>query len=131
MQVLCRSREGVLTQSWSEDGGISWSPIMPTHVPNPNAGADAITLADGRHLLVYNHTQKNGPFPNGRNMLNIALSEDGRSWKPVITLERAPGEYSYPAVIQTSDGFIHIAYTWKRQSIKHVAIDPNKLNSIP
>ena len=127
MQVLCRSREGVITQSWSDDGGSTWSPIAPTHLPNPNSGIDAVTLADGRHLLVYNHTVKGGEFPSNRSMLNIALSDDGQSWRPVATLERAPGEYSYPAVIQTRDGLIHLAYTWQRQSIRHVVLDPKKL----
>jgi len=131
MQVLCRSREGVLTQSWSQDGGSTWSPIAPTHLPNPNAGTDAVTLDDGRHLLVYNHTLKGGAFPASRNMLNIALSDDGRSWRPAVTLERAAGEYSYPAVIQTHDGYIHIAYTWKRQSIRHVVLDPERLHCTP
>jgi iduronate 2-sulfatase len=131
MQVLCRSREGVITQSWSKDGGSTWSGIAPTHLPNPNAGTDAVTLSDGRHLLVYNHTVKGGDFPASRSMLNIALSDDGRSWRPAVTLERARGEYSYPAVIQTRDGFVHIAYTWKRQSIRHVVLDPKGLHRTP
>ena len=62
-------------------------------------------------------------------MLNVAISKDGRNWTPVLTLETKPAEagYSYPAVIQTSDGQVHITYTYLRQSIKHVVIDPNKL----
>jgi len=127
LQVLCRSREGVITQSWSEDGGKTWTPIAPTHLPNPNSGTDAVTLADGRHLLVYNHTVRGGDFPSNRSLLNVALSDDGRAWKPVLTLERAKGEYSYPAVIQASDGRVHIAYTWKRESIRHVVVDPEEL----
>lgn len=123
-QVLCRSREGVIAQSWSEDGGETWGPFTATHLPNPNSGTDAVTLKDGRQLVVYNHTLKRGPFPSGRQMLNLALSEDGKKWKPVLTLERDKGEFSYPCVIQASDGRVHITYTWRRESIKHLVLDP-------
>lgn len=127
MQVLCRTRQQVISQSWSEDGGRTWSRMTATTLPNPNAGTDAVTLADGRQLLVYNHTVRGGPFPSGRNMLNVAVSEDGNTWIPVMTLERARGEYSYPAVIQASDGLVHITYTFKRESVKHVVLDPDQL----
>lgn len=127
LQVLCRSKEGVIAQAWSDDGGETWGPVTTTNLPNPNAGTDAVTLADGRHLVVYNHTVRGGPFPNARSMLNVAVSADGQDWRPVLTLERQPGEYSYPAIIQTRDGSIHISYTWKRETIKHVTIDPNQI----
>jgi predicted neuraminidase len=78
-------------------------------------------LADGRALVVYNHTE------NARSPLNIAVSIGGETWKAALVLEDQPGEYSYPAVIQTSDGLVHITYTWKRERIKHVVIDPRKL----
>ena len=42
-------------------------------------------------------------------------------------LEDEPGEYSYPAIIQSDDGLVHITYTWKRERIKHVVVDPTKL----
>ncbi|QDV45315.1 Arylsulfatase [Stieleria neptunia] len=128
LQVLCRSKEGVVAQCWSSDGGETWGPLTATPLPNPNSGTDAVTLADGRHLLVYNHTIKRGPFPAARSMLNVALSTDGKQWNPVLTLEREPGaEFSYPAVIQATDGKVHISYTWKRQSIRHVVLDPDQL----
>lgn len=126
-QVLCRSKEGVIAQSWSEDEGKTWSPVTATHLPNPNSGTDAVTLTNGRQLLVYNHTLKHAPKPSNRNILNVAISEDGKKWNPVLTLEQSEGEYSYPAVIQTSDGLVHITYTWKRESIRHVVVDPAKL----
>lgn len=127
LQVLCRSQQGVIAQSWSAAGGKTWSEMTATSLPNPNAGIDAVTLDDGRQLLVYNHTTRKGEFPTGRNMLNVAVSTDGKDWTPVLTLEREKGEYSYPAVIQTSDGKVHATYTYRRRSVKHVVLDPGKL----
>lgn len=127
MQILCRSRESVVVQSWSADGGQTWAKLSATELPNPNSGTDAVTLKDGRQLLVYNHTVRRGEFPSGRTMLNVATSEDGKTWTPVLTLEKSRGEYSYPAVIQTSAGKVHITYTWQRQSVKHVVLDPEAL----
>jgi predicted neuraminidase len=46
-------------------------------------------------------------------------------------LESDPGEYSYPAIIQTQDRLVHVTYTWKRQKVKHVVIDPAKLSAKP
>jgi len=129
MQVLCRTRQDVISQSWSEDGGKSWSKMTSISLPNPNSGTDAVTLNDGRQLLIYNHTTRGTGFPSGRNMLNVAISEEGSMWKPVMTLERADGEFSYPAVIQASEGFVHITYTYNRKSIKHVVLYPRKLNT--
>ena len=126
MQVMCRSRQNVVTQSWSSDKGRTWSPMSASNLPNPNAGTDAVTLKDGRQLIIYNHTVRGGTFPSGRNMLNAALSSDGKTWEPVLTLERAQGEYSYPAVIQAKDLKVHITYTYLRRSVKHVVIDPAK-----
>lgn len=117
-QILCRSKQGVLMEAWSEPKNPTrWSSLKPTEIPNPNSGIDALTLRDGKHLLVYN------PIRKGRHLLNVAASHDGRTWKTVLELEKEPGaEFSYPAVIQTRDGLVHITYTWKRQRIKHVVL---------
>lgn len=125
VQILCRSRQGRIAESWSEDGGQTWSPMTLTDLPNPNSGIDAVVLEDGRSLLVYNHVTK------GRQKLNVALSADGKTWRRVLDLEDQPGEYSYPAVIQTPDGLVHVTYTYRRRSIKHVVIDPKKLALAP
>ncbi|MEZ5303351.1 MAG: sialidase family protein [Verrucomicrobiales bacterium] len=133
MQLLCRNRDGngKLWQAWSDDGGKTWGALEPTALPNPNAGTDAVLLKDGRVALVYNHTNRAGSFPKGRNMLNLAISEGGREWQAALTLERDQGEYSYPAIIQSRDGMIHITYTWRREKVKHVAIDPAKIELRP
>jgi predicted neuraminidase len=127
MQILCRTQEKVVGQSWSADGGKTWTNLKATSLPNPNSGTDAVTLKDGRQLLVYNHAINDGPYPKGRGIINVAISADGNSWKPVMTLEKEDGEFSYPAVIQSSDGLVHITYTYQRLSIKHVIVDPKKL----
>jgi predicted neuraminidase len=128
LQLLCRSRQSHVTESWSEDGGRTWSRMRATVLPNPNSGTDAVTLGDGRHLLVYNHTVKGGPPPHRRERLNVALSPDGRRWAAALTLENEPDqEFSYPAVIQSSDGRVHITYTWKRRRVRHVTLDPTQL----
>ena len=101
--------------------GRTWGKLSLTALPNPNSGTDAVTLADGRHLIVYNHTGR------GRSPLNVAVSSDGKTWKAALVLEGEPGEYSYPAVLQTDDGRVHVTYTWKRRRVKHVVLDPTKL----
>jgi predicted neuraminidase len=121
IQILCRSKQRWIVQSWSNDGGKTWSPMEKTKLPNPNSAIDAVMLREGRALLVYNHSAE------GRNMLNVAVSQDGEIWQAALILENQPGEYSYPAVIQTSDELVHITYTWKRERIKHVVVDPAKL----
>jgi len=125
LQAIGRSRAGRLFETWSDDGGRTWTPLALTTLPNPNAGTDAVTLRDGRHLVVYNHT------PRGRSPLNVAVSRDGRAWDAVLVLERDPGEYSYPSVIQTSDGMVHVTYTWRRERVKHVSFDPARLRGAP
>jgi predicted neuraminidase len=118
LQAVGRTRQGRVFQIWSEDQGRTWGEMTALSLPNPSAGTDAVTLRDGRHLLVYNPTRE------GRTPLTVAVSEDGVNWNPVLTLEDSPGEYSYPAIIETDDGKIHITYTWKRQRIRHVVLSP-------
>jgi predicted neuraminidase len=127
MQVLCRSRKGVVAQSWSRDGGRNWEPLSATELPNPNSGTDAVTLADGRQLIIYNHSVKRGEFPNNRSILNLAISDDGLDWDPILTLEKQEGEYSYPAIIQGADGMVHMTYTYRRQTVKYVTFDPRDI----
>jgi predicted neuraminidase len=123
IQMLCRSTVSYILSSWSEDNGQTWSELKSTGLVNPNSGIDAVTLKDGRQLLVYNHVAK------GRNVLNVAVSSDGIDWKAAALLENdvKGTEFSYPAVIQAKNGLIHITYTWNRKQIKHVVIDPEKI----
>lgn len=125
LEAVGRTKQGKIFQIWSEDGGETWGKMSALPLPNPNSGVDAVTLADGRHLLVYNHSR------NARSPLNVAMSTDGKIWLAAATLENEPGEFSYPAVIQTSDHLVHVTYTWKRKLIKHVVLDPARLELKP
>lgn len=128
-QVLCRSKNRVILESWSHDNGKIWSPMTATSLPNNNSGLDAVTLKDGRHLLVYNHVlPPDNEVTGPRTPLHVSVSKDGKKWYAALILEDSPiSEYSYPSVIQSSDGFVHVVYTWRRERIKYVKIDPEKL----
>ncbi|HEY0967827.1 MAG TPA: sialidase family protein [Opitutaceae bacterium] len=151
LQLLCRTKEMVLATSWSSDGGRTWSPMASSGLFNPNSGSDAVTLRDGRQVLIYNLRDRAGGAPRNpksnalggafvaledanedwgvRWPLNLSVSKNGTDWSMLITLEDEPRQhgYAYPAVIQTRDGLVHITYTWNREKIKHVVVDPSRL----
>jgi predicted neuraminidase len=106
----------------SKDEGITWGPVGATELPNPGSGLDAVRLANGNWVLVYNDTKL------GRQSLAVSLSDDeGRSWKWTRHLERQTfGSYHYPAVIQGRDGTVHVVYSYfvtGGKSMKHAAFD--------
>lgn len=140
IQMLMRnhSSTGSIPEAWSEDGGQTWSPVEGTLLPNNNSGLDAVMLEDGRALLVYNHSHRTHLGENighkGRGTLNVAVSDDGVNWEAALVLDYLPKsgyQFSYPAVIQSDDGMVHITYTWHRRTIKHVVLDPAKLVTYP
>jgi predicted neuraminidase len=113
---------GRICAASSDDGGRTWSAAKPTALPNPNAGIDAVRMSDGTIALAYNNST------TARTPLSVAFSRDnGDSWSAPLVIEDQPGEYSYPAIIQTRDGLLHVTYSWKRERIKHVIIDPAAL----
>ena len=115
LQMLCRSREKKIVETWSDDQGQTWSPVSATVMPNNNSGIDAVTLSNGLHLLICN------PIEKGRNKIAVFVSADGKAWSEVIVLEDEPeGEFSYPAIIEGKDGTIHITYTFNRVKVKYV-----------
>ncbi len=125
IQILCRSKQLSITESWSRNGGATWTKMSKTELPNPNSGIDAVMLHDGRALLVYNHSDAD------RSSLHVAISENAKDWAAAEVLENQEGEFSYPAVIQSSDGLIHVTYTWRREKIKHVVLDATKFAPRP
>ena len=127
LQMLCRTKNGKIYTAWSTDKGRTWTKLTPTVLPSNNSGIDAVIMKDGRLLLVYNHINN-----TNRNILNVAISQDGINWEAAVILENDSNmshEYSYPAVIQSKDEMIHITYTWRRELIKHVVIDPSMIKT--
>ncbi len=139
IQLLARSggkdASTRIAQCWSEDNGRTWSEVSNTSLPNNNSAIDAVSLREGGHLLVYNHSTREDETcgRKGRGILTVAYTEDGVNWEAAAVLEFRTGavQYSYPAMIQTSDGLVHITYSWHRKRIKHVVLDPSKLVKAP
>ncbi|REG82729.1 sialidase family protein [Algoriphagus antarcticus] len=117
LQMLCRTQEGKIGVTWSEDQGKSWTPIVASNLVNNNSGIDGVTLSNGYHLLVLN------PIKKGRNKLSLFGSSDGVNWEELVKLEdEKKGEFSYPAIIQAKDGTVHISYTYNRVKVKTVSV---------
>jgi predicted neuraminidase len=124
MLMRATQRVGFVCAACSEDGGRTWSAASATDIPCPNSGLDAVRLTDGRIVLACNPTHE------GRTPLSLLASNDnGVTWPWRLDLETAPGEYSYPSIIQASDGTVHVAYTHLRTSIRHVALRPDEIGA--
>ena len=120
LALLRHSRN--ITEIESRDGGQTWSQARPTALKNPDSGISMRALANGHWVLVYNDSQV------GRTPLSIVRSlDEGKTWEKSLQLESNPGEYSYPCIIQASDGRIHITYTFRRYAIKHVELNEDWL----
>lgn len=121
IQMICRSKEKRIVETWSDDNGKTWSPVQATSLPNNNSGFDAVTLKNGKHLLICN------PVEKGRNKLSLLLSEDGKKWEEIMVLEdQSEGEFSYPAIIQGRDGTVHLTYTYNRETVKYLNVSLTK-----
>ncbi len=105
-----------VTVADSQDNGVTWTQARPLDVPNPNSGIDAVSLRDGRVVLIYNNST------TARTPLNLAVSTDAEHFRMFHTLEDTPGEYSYPAMVQAKNGDLLMTYTFNRKSIKFVRL---------
>ena len=131
IRTLIRSDSHYLVSSYSNDYGMSWSKPELTNIPNPHSGVDAVRVAaTGDILLINNDSMEK------RNPINVWRSVDqGKTFKNVLTLDNDPKceGFSYPAVIQSYIGYVHITYTWvcrhlsSNVRIKHVVLDPKRL----
>lgn len=115
--------------SRTSDGGLNWSAMAATGLPNPNAAVSALCLGDSSVLLVFNNNE------HGRNDLSLAASDDrGMSWKVLHQVEyerndQTEHRFSYPHLVRDSRGMYHISYTWNKTVIKHVSFNQAWLES--
>ena len=126
LQVLMRTHNAHLATSYSSDNGNTWTPVTLLAIENNQSGTDAVTMNDGRHVVIYNNFETLPLTKKGvRTPISIAFSNDGLTWRHALTLEDSPiDQYSYPAIIQGRDGKLHCVYTWRRQRIVYKEIDP-------
>lgn len=133
--AYCRSGSGAIYETRSKDEGRTWTKTQRTTLPNNNSGIDMVRLRSGLLVLVLNWVEPRdddkwikGVRWGRRTPLNLAVSPDeGKTWLPGPVLEDGPGEYSYPAIIQGSDGLIHVIYTHRRTAMKHVVLEEDEL----
>lgn len=110
----------ILSQ-YSNDSGLSWSTVEKTTLPNPNAGIHAIQLADGQLLLAFNNQED-----EREDMTLAASGNQTKSWEIKKVIEKHhlkkpdnSKQFSYPWLLQTKNGNIHLLYTWHKSHIKH------------
>ncbi|MBD3352147.1 MAG: hypothetical protein GF364_11725 [Candidatus Lokiarchaeota archaeon] len=115
--LLCYNRtsrggkfNGWITATESLDYGRHWNNPYQGPLPNPNSGCDMVKLTNGNIALAFNNS------PNIRSPLSIGLSTDGgKTWAHIRDIVRDDKErFSYPGIIQSSDGTLWCSYTNKR-----------------
>lgn len=119
-KLLAFFRDGTsdhrIKRSESDDGGLTWSEVKATQLPNPDSGIEALLLGNGHLLMIYNDDVKS------RERLAVSISTDGgETWKWTRQLEdRSGGRFDYPSVIQARDGSLDATYSYNVQTIKYV-----------
>ncbi len=107
-------------RSESADGGITWSPVAATSLPNPGGGIEAIALASGDLAIIYNDKESS---PRDRLAVSIS-SDEGQTWRWTRHLENTPGQrFDYPSIVQGRDGSLHATYSYNLKTIKHVTFN--------
>lgn len=109
----------------TENGGRTWSDLAPTELRNPDAAVAALRTSGGEILIAFNDSEVD------RGNLKLAVSRDGgRSFTVLLTVnpprppwppgEVASPELAYPWLLESSDGALHLLYSWNRSRIVHV-----------
>ncbi|HEY1010765.1 MAG: sialidase family protein [Daejeonella sp.] len=103
IMMFIRASSGFQYQSFSSDGGETWSLAGPSKIPSPISPASIKMIPDsGDLLLVWNNNGANGPgyFKGKRTPLTVAISRDeGKTWEKIKNIEEDPdGTFCYTAI---------------------------------
>ncbi len=146
--MFFRSRFADWIYKSTSSDGCSWTAPAPTQLPNNNSSVQAALLGNGHLVLAFNNSSASTSGGKAqaapRKPLSVALSEDGgKTWPWIRDIETgdaaitgtvgdpldkkehikgsaAYDEYSYPTLVQGTDGDIHLAFTYRREGIKYV-----------
>lgn len=123
----------ILTQT-SNDSGLSWTAVEKSQLPNPGAGIIGLTLNKTEELLLaFNNDIEE------REDMSLATSGDkGKTWQLARVVEEnrlaepdKSKQFSYPWLLQTKNGNIHLLYTWHKSHIKHAVFNTAWLRKKP
>lgn len=129
--MLVRTFDG-LGESFSTDGGRTWTPGQKSHIDSPCSRFFIRRLKSGR-LLMINHLnfqqridlddimqQGNVKRWKGRSHLTAMLSEDdGATWPHTLLLDQRDG-VSYPDAKEAADGYIYVCYDYQRVTEREI-----------
>lgn len=103
----------------SLDTARTWSPPVPTPLPNPDASVAAVRLSDGTVLVACNLDRQD------RATLDLVLFDPATdAWQRLATLDDEPGErFAYPYMTQDHHSRVHLVYTWKMRRVRHVVMN--------
>lgn len=104
--MLIRTSRKFFWESFSPNGGKTWSTAKATTIDATSAPGHLTRLADGRIALVWNRAEKK------RTELHLALSADeGKTWSPSLNVAQGTaGGATYPFVIEIEPGELWIGY---------------------
>ena len=106
-----RTNKGAM-ESFSKDGGSTWSPVVAGTFANTPTRRVVTRLASGNLLLI-----KNGDRPDanqGRKNLTAYISDDeGKTWKGGLLLDPRPSA-TYPDFALGPDGTIYAVWDYDR-----------------
>jgi len=127
LKMFMRSTQAIgrVCTAESYNHGRTWGKVRATVLPNPNSGIDVVRLSTGPIIIAYNDSTVH------RTPLSLAASfDEGETWAKLLDLETEEGEFSYPSLIQSMDGDLHIAYTWRRKTINHVSLGSDEVQAM-